>query len=270
MFRNCLQVECGEFVQENGDKTESIRLNRYLSSCGLGARRKCDDLILGGNVLLNGVKVKELGTKVLPTDVVEHFGKKLVPLKKLAYIAFHKTRGVMVTKDDPQKRTTVYDALKEAGGDFDYLNYVGRLDFNSEGLLLLTNDGDMIHALTHPRYRIKKVYNVKVERELEEFEIKKLIDGIESQDQVLHAASVVDISEEIDDRQQHWYEIVLYEGKNRQIRRMMESMDILISKLRRVQFASVKLGDLKAGEFRYLTEKEIGALKSAGYKNAKG
>ena len=267
MFRNYLQVECGEFVQENGDKTESIRLNRYLSSCGLGARRKCDDLILGGHVLLNGIKVKELGTKVLPSDVVEHFGKKLVPLKKLAYIAFHKSRGVMVTKIDPQKRTTVFEALKEAGGDFDYLNYVGRLDYNSEGLLLLTNDGDMIHALTHPRYRIKKVYNVKVERQLEEFEIKKLMDGVESNEQILHAASVVDISEEIDDRKQYWYEIVLYEGKNRQIRRMFESMDILISKLRRVQFASVKLDDLKLGEFRYLTEREIGALKNAGYKN---
>jgi 23S rRNA pseudouridine2605 synthase len=263
-------VECGEFVLENDDKTESVRLNRYLSSCGLGARRKCDDLILGGHVLINGIKVKELGTKVYPNDVVEHFGKKLVPFKKLAYIAFHKPRGVMVTKTDPQKRMTIYDALREAGGDFDYLNYVGRLDFNSEGLLLLTNDGDLIHALTHPRYRIKKVYNVKVERKLEESEIKKLIDGVESEGQILHAASVVDISDEIDNRIQHWYEIVLFEGKNRQIRRMLQSMDILISKLRRVQFGSVQLDELKVGEYRHLTEREIGALKSAGYKNAKG
>jgi 23S rRNA pseudouridine2605 synthase len=255
-------------MSENSAGVELIRLNRYLASCGLGARRKCDELISGGHVFVNGEKVVELGTRINPfSDTVEHHGIKVSPLKKLEYIAFHKPRGVVVTKSDPQLRTTVYDALRTVGGrEFDYLNYVGRLDFNSEGLLLLTNDGDLIHALTHPRYKIKKVYNVKVERMLEDSEIKQMIDGIVSDDQILHAGSIQDISEVIDDRKQYWYEIVLYEGKNRQIRRMFESLDILISKLRRVQFASVKLDDLKQGEYRNLTEREIGALKNAGYK----
>lgn len=253
-------------MQDN-DK-ECVRLNRYLASCGLGSRRKCDQLILGGHIFVNGLKVTELGMKVCPSkDTVEHYGKKVIPLRKLTYIAFNKPRGIMVTKNDPEGRPTVYDALRDAGGDFDYLNYVGRLDFNSEGLLLLTNDGDLIHALTHPRYQIKKVYAVKIERTLEKAEIQKLIEGIESDGQTLHAGSVRNISEQLDDRKQFWYEIVLFEGKNRQIRRMLESLGILISKLRRIQFGSVKLDDLKTGEYRFLTEKEISALKNSGYKN---
>lgn len=253
-------------MQEKDNSTECVRLNRYLASCGLGSRRKCDDLICGGHVFVNGNKVTELGMKVHPSDIVEHHGKKVVPFRKLTYVAFNKPRGYMVTRTDPQNRLTVYDALRNAGGDFDYLNYVGRLDFNSEGLLLLTNDGDLIHALTHPRYQIKKVYMVKVERALEDSEIKKLLEGIESEGQLLRAGSVRDVSESIDDRKQYWYEIVLYEGKNRQIRRMLEAIGILISKLRRVQFGSVKMDKLKTGEYRFLTEREIGALKSAGYK----
>ncbi len=131
----------------------------------------------------------------------------------------------------------------------------------------LTNDGDLIHALTHPRYQIKKVYTVKIERALEKAEIQKFIEGIESDGQILHAGSVSNISEQLDDRKQFWYEVVLFEGKNRQIRRMLESLGILISKLRRVQFGSVKLDDLKSGYYRFLTEKEINALKNSGYKN---
>ncbi len=253
-------------MQNRIESDEPVRLNRYLATCGVGSRRKCDELISGGHVFINGQKVTELGIKVAPDDIVEYRGKKVTPMKKLTYIAYHKPRGVMVTKTDPDNRLTVYEALKTAGGDFDYLNYVGRLDFNSEGLLLLTNDGDLIHALTHPRYRIKKVYAVKVDRELTKDEIDRLLDGVESEGQLLSAGSVENISDQIDDRKQFWYEIVLYEGKNRQIRRMLESIGVLISKLRRTQFASVKMEDLKYGEFRHLTEREIGALKSAGYK----
>jgi len=254
-------------MQENDGRQEMIRLNRYLATCGIGARRKCDELIAGGHVFVNGVKVNELGVKVNPeSDIVEYRGKKVIPMKKLTYIAFNKPRGVMVTKTDPENRMTVFEALRNAGGDFDYLNYVGRLDFNSEGLLLLTNDGDLIHALTHPRYKIKKVYHVKLERELAKEEIKALLDGVESEGQLLHAGAIENVSENIDDRVQYWYEITLYEGKNRQIRRMLESIDVLISKLRRVQFASVRLENLPSGEYRHLTEKEIGALKNAGYK----
>lgn len=252
---------------ENSD--DLIRLNRYLASCGIGARRKCDELISGGHVYVNGEKVNALGMKIRPSkDTVEYHGKKIIPLRKLEYIAFNKPRGIMVTKNDPENRPTVYDALRGIGGrTYEHLNYVGRLDFNSEGLLLLTNDGDLVHALTHPRYKIKKVYHVKIERSLEKREIEQLLDGVESEGQILHAGAISEISDKSEDRKQFWYEIDLFEGKNRQIRRMFESLGILIGKLRRVQFGSVKIGDLKPGECRTLTDREIAALKSAGYKN---
>jgi pseudouridine synthase len=252
------------------NENEEIRLNKYLAASGLGARRKCDELITGGHIFVNGDKVTQLGSKINPdTDVIEYHGKKIVPVKKLEYIAFNKPRGVVVTKLDPEGRSTVYDSLKHSGHNFDHLNYVGRLDFNSEGLLLLTNDGEMIHALTHPRYKIKKVYHVKIDRKLESEEIESLLEGVESEGQLLKAGAVSEISEYEPDRKQFWYEIVLYEGKNRQIRRMLEALGVLIGKLRRVQFASVKLGTLESFQYRHLTDKEIAALKSAGYKPTK-
>ena len=139
-----------------------VRLNRYLAQCGLGARRKCDLLIESGHVIVNGEKVTSLGTKVRPgIDRVEYKGTALKPLNTLEYLAYNKPRGVMVTREDPEGRATIYETLARAGLDAGHLNYVGRLDFNSEGLLLLTNDGALIHALTHPRFHIKKTYQVR-------------------------------------------------------------------------------------------------------------
>ncbi|NLD98626.1 MAG: rRNA pseudouridine synthase, partial [Fibrobacter sp.] len=142
----------------------TVRLNRFLAQCGLGSRRKADELISGGNVFVNGKKIVELGMKINPAiDKVEYHGNVVKPFRALEYIAYYKPRNVVVTKNDPEKRETVYDALRKSGYEVDYLNYIGRLDFTSEGLLLLTNDGELIHALTHPRFHIKKVYMVKVD-----------------------------------------------------------------------------------------------------------
>jgi 23S rRNA pseudouridine2605 synthase len=247
-----------------------IRLNRYLAQCGLGSRRTCDDLISTGHIYINGERVRELGTKVNPDrDKVEFHGKEVRPISKLIYLAYNKPRGVVVTKNDPEGRETVFEALKKLNYDAEYLNYVGRLDFNSEGLLLLTNDGELIHSLTHPRFRIKKVYKVKVDRELRTEDIKKLIDGVESENQLLRAAAIRAIPDISDESRQFWYEIDLFEGKNRQIRRMMEALQINVSRLKRIQFASVKLGDLETDKARFLTEREIAALKNCGFKNSK-
>jgi 23S rRNA pseudouridine2605 synthase len=246
---------------------ETLRLNRYLAQCGLGSRRKADELINTGHVYVNGKRVTEMGVKVLPgRDIIEYHGKQVKPIRNLAYYAYNKPVNVIVTKNDPQKRETVYDALKKKKIDVEHLNYVGRLDYNSEGLLLLTNDGDLIHSVTHPRFKIKKVYRVKIMKRLSSEEINMLICGIESDGQILHAASVRDVSQPASERKQFWYEIELFEGKNRQIRRMMKELGVGISRLRRIQFGSVKLNNLVSGDIRTLTEKEVAALKSCGYK----
>ena len=229
---------------------EEIRLNRFLAQCGIASRRKADELIASGNIYLNGERVTELGAKVKPgVDKVEYRGKEIKPFHALQYIAYHKPRGVVVTRSDPEGRDTVYDVLREKGQDISHLNYVGRLDLMSEGLLLLTNDGDLIHALTHPRFGIKKTYKVKVDRKMSTEEVQKLISGVESEGVILHAGAIREIDEP-SQIVQVWYEIDLYEGKNRQIRRMLEVLGIKVSRLRRVQFGSVKLGSLPSGESR--------------------
>lgn len=237
----------------------AIRLNRYLAQCGLGARRKCDELIQSGHIYVNGRKVTELGTKVTPADSVEYRGTLVKPVRRLEYLAYHKPEGVMVTKTDPEGRETIYQAIAKSGCDVRHLNYAGRLDYDTEGLLLLTNDGDLIHALTHPRYQIKKVYHVSIDRAMNDAEVRLLLEGIESEGQLLHAGAVRSLD---GDRR---YEVVLFEGKNRQLRRMFEALSRRVQHLRRVTFGSVRLGDLPRGAIRPLTDREIGGLKSAGF-----
>jgi 23S rRNA pseudouridine2605 synthase len=240
--------------------SDAVRLNRYLAQSGLGARRKCDELIRGGHVYINGIKVTDLATRVLPSDVVAYRGRTLEPIHRLEYIAYHKPASVMVTRQDPEGRPTVYDAMRDVGFSADHLNYVGRLDCNSEGLLLFTNDGSLIHALTHPRYNIKKVYHVELDRELTEGDRDRLLLGIESDGQVLHAGEVRTIPGDT-----FAYEVDLYEGKNRQLRRMFGVLEYKIMRLIRIRFASVRLADLPPGAVRPLTAREVAALKSAGY-----
>jgi 23S rRNA pseudouridine2605 synthase len=239
-----------------------IRLNRYLAQCGLGARRKCDELIRSGHVFVNGKKVIELGTRVSPADSVEYRGRKATRVRPPEYWAYHKPVAIMVTKSDPEGRATVYEQLKKNGISADHLNQVGRLDYSSEGLLLLTNDGALIHALTHPRYHIKKTYHVLLDRPLAGIDRKNLLDGIESEGQILHAG---EIRAACCGRNEHWYEVDLYEGKNRQIRRMFGALHYRILRLVRTRFACVKLGDLAPGTCRTLSMREIAALKAAGH-----
>lgn len=247
--------------------TPLMRLNRFLAQCGVGSRRKCDELIATGHIYCNGERVVALGVKVDPVkDRIEYHGKQVKRVHALEYIAYYKPREVVVTADDPEERRTVYQYIKEKWRDCDHLRYIGRLDYQSEGLLLFTNDGDLIHALTHPRFKIKKVYQVKAERQLTQEEISRLLAGVTSDDQLLRAGAVRSLSVPEPGRVQFWYEIDLFEGKNRQIRRMFAVLDILVGRLRRVQFGSVKLEGLGVGEVRPLTPKEVAALRNSGFK----
>jgi pseudouridine synthase len=245
-----------------------IRLNRYLASCGLGSRRACDAIIAGGRIFVNGVRVTELGIKVIPgSDVVEHLGRTLAPVSTFRYLAYHKPQGVIVTKSDPEGRTTIFDAIREAGASAEGLNYIGRLDVASEGLLLLTNDGSLIHALTHPRYHIKKVYDVRIDKKPQDSDIAHMTGvGVESEGQILRAGSIRDNGSE----GLFWCRVELYEGKKRQIRRMFEALGYTIIRLRRVQFASVKLDDLPVGAVRELSSREVAALRAAGFPHEHG
>jgi 23S rRNA pseudouridine2605 synthase len=251
------------------DAPETVRLNRYCAQCGLGSRRQCDTLIASGRIRVNGEAVLQLGTKIDPSrDRVEFRGKPLAPPNRAVYLAYHKPRGVIVTQHDPQGRETVFEALAKAGHHAVGLRYIGRLDFNSEGLLLLTTDGSLVHALTHPRYHIKKVYEVCVDKKVLAADARAMVDrGVESEGQVLRAGNVSALNLKTDDG--HWYSVDLYEGKKRQIRRIFEGLGYGVARLRRVQFASVKLGDLPAGRARSLTEREVAALLAAGFPGEK-
>lgn len=250
-----------------------MRLNRFLAQCGLGSRRSCEQLIRAGRIRINGVTITDLATQVDPSqDKVEYKGKDIQAVRPLQYVAYHKPKGPVVTHNDPQGRQTVYDALEQScGHSMTHLNYVGRLDRNSEGLLLLTNDGALIHGLTHPRYHIKKVYRVRTEGPVPEEDLRRMThEGVVSQGQVLHAKIAKPVQPAQAKRgTEHWYEIHLLEGKNRQIRRMFESLSHRIVRLKRTRFGPIKLGGQKRGAVRKLAEDEISALRSVGYKQGK-
>jgi 23S rRNA pseudouridine2605 synthase len=245
---------------------DPVRLNRYLAQCGLGSRRSVERLIAAGHILVNGREVTGLGGSVLPgVDTVVYKGKTLTNVRAFEYYAYHKPAGIIVTKADPEGRETVFDAIaRDCSVDVRHLNYVGRLDVNSEGLLLFTNDGAMIHGLTHPRFRIKKVYLVKVDRPVDAAHTALMLgDGVVSEGQTLHAGAV----RRVDDGpgQGIWYEVTLYEGKNRQVRRMFDAFGYAIARLVRIQFGSVRLGELQPCSVRHLTAREIAALTATGF-----
>lgn len=256
-----------EQIDQN-EQNGPIRLNRYLAQCGLGSRRAAEKLIVSGHILINGQKETNLATMVEPgRDTVEYRGAVIRPMLQTEYVALNKPRGVVVTASDPEGRETVYDVLARTRREpVDHLRYVGRLDRNSEGLLLFTNDGALTHALTHPRFGIKKVYQVRTSRPLSDAVIALMTKtGIESDGQLLKAGSIVALES---DREEGgwWYEIALFEGKNRQIRRMMEAVDCTTFRIKRTQFGTVRLGSLAPGEARDLTERELGGLMNLGHK----
>ncbi|UVT21227.1 MAG: rRNA pseudouridine synthase [Nitrospira sp.] len=233
-----------------------VRLQKIIAGTGLSSRRKAELLIAAGRVSVNGKVVTELGTKVDPArDHVKVDGKHLNSAQPFVYLILHKPKNVMSTLDDPGGRTTVKDFLR---GVYVRVFPVGRLDFDSEGLMLLTNNGDLAQALLHPRYHVPKTYLIKVKKILTDEEIKKLERGIRLEDGMTGPAYVKKVKKA---EQNSWLEITIREGRKHQIKRMLEAVGHPVLKLMRVRMGPLSLGDLAPGEFRFLSDREANALR---------
>lgn len=232
-----------------------IRLNKYIASSGLCSRRKADELIEQGSVMVNGKIVKELGFLVMPKDKV-FVNKKLVHPAKHQYYRFYKPAGYITTSDDEKGRKTIYDLLPE---NLFGLKPVGRLDKDSTGLLILTNDGDLINALTHPSIKVPKIYLVTVDSVLTRAELTTLAEGVEIEPGKIAYADIQVLEK---DNKHTEMQITLYQGMNRQIRKMFEHIGHEVKTLKRIQHATLRLDGLKRGEFKPIKPVQIRELKN--------
>jgi 23S rRNA pseudouridine2605 synthase len=230
-----------------------VRINKFLSSCELGSRRKVEQLILDKKVRVNGELVTDLSTTVDPTHDEVRVGRHIVkPRLQKIWLMLHKPRGYVVTKNDEFNRKTIYDLLPDFA---QVLHPVGRLDYESEGLLLLTNDGDITNKLTHPAYRHEKLYKVVVKGQISMDSVKKLRSGVTLDDQTLTHTAKVYIKHANETNSE--LKITLTEGKNRQLRRMCETVGHEVISLKRLQIADIKMEKLPSGAWRFLTDREI-------------
>lgn len=234
---------------------ETMRLNRYLAHAGVAARRKADELIEQGLVTVNGEVVKEMGFRVKPDDVVTFKGKKITPVKNYVYILLNKPKDYITTTSDELERKTVMELIQNATKERVYP--VGRLDRNTTGLLLLTNDGELMERLTHPKYEARKMYEVELDRPLTEDNMKRIAEGIELED----GMAKVDEIEYAHFSDKRIIGVQLHSGKNRVVRRIFEAMHYDVKKLDRVMYAGLTKKDLPRGKWRLLTEKEVILLK---------
>ena len=239
---------------------EKIRIQKIIADAGYCSRRKAEELIDGGKVLVNGRKAK-LGDKALPTDLITIDGERLTVRKRKIkrYIMLNKPRGYVTTASDELGRRTVMDLLD---GVEERVYPVGRLDRNSEGLLLLTNDGDFANMIMHPSRHISKTYRVTVPSIVTEDQLNTLFSGVTLDDGTVTQPAVVDV--ELSSHERSVMRITIREGKNRQIRRMCEAVGLEVVRLRRVSIGPLKLGMLKPGTWRELKTEEIRALREAG------
>lgn len=237
---------------------EKIRLNRFIANSGVCSRREADELITKGQISVNGKQVNDLGTKVGYSDDVRYRGKKLSAEKKV-YILLNKPKGYVTTVEDPHAEHTVLELIGNACTERVYP--VGRLDKDTTGVLLLTNDGDLTGKLTHPRYNRRKIYHVFLDRPMVKDDLFRLTEGVELDGEkvVADAVSYADP----DDRSQLGIEI--HSGQNRVIRRLFESMNYKVKKLDRVYFAGLTKKNVQRGKWRFLNEKEISMLKRGAY-----
>lgn len=231
------------------------RLQKIIAAAGVDSRRHAEKLIVAGRVSVNDVVIRELGAKAdAAKDIIRVDGKLISVDKTMIYIALHKPAGYVTTLSDPERRPTVVDLI----GDVPERVYpVGRLDYDSEGLLLLTNDGDFAQKMQHPRFQLSKVYRVKIQGRLSSDEIKQLCKGIKLENGIFKPENIQ--VEKFNDKS-CWLRLTLREGKNRIIRRGFEAMGRRVARLVRQAIGEVSLGNLKEGSWRYLTKKEIGKL----------
>ncbi len=232
-----------------------MRLNKYLAHAGIASRRKCDDLILAGYVKVNGKKVDALGVVIDETkDEVTFKDRKVTLGEEYIYVLLNKPRGVVTTASDEFKRKTVLDLLAIP----ERIYPVGRLDYDTTGVLLLTNDGELTNQLLHPGYESEKIYRVLIDKIIKPIDLHKLQKGIMLDGKMTVPCTIKELRR-IDNRS--FLEVILHEGRNRQIRRMFEKFGYIVEALNRVSFSGLTLGSLHPGEWRYLNTDEIARLK---------
>ena len=247
-----------EYKETHIDPNEPIRLNRFLANAGVCSRREADDFIAAGVVSVNGKVVTELGTKVLRSDNVVFHNQPVMPEKKV-YILLNKPKDYVTTTDDPQKRKTVMDLIK--GACREHVYPVGRLDRNTTGVLLFTNDGDLASKLTHPHFLKKKVYHVFLDKNVAASDIQRIAEGIELDDGEIHA-DAVEYASPTDKKQ---VGIEIHSGRNRIVRRIFEHLGYRVVKLDRVLFAGLTKKNVKRGDWRFLTQDEVNMLKMGAF-----
>ena len=247
-----------EYEMPIPDINEQIRLNKFMANAGICSRREADEFIQQGLVKVNGKVVTELGTKITHSDTVE-YDDKVVALENKCYILLNKPKDCVTTSDDPNGRLTVLDLVKGACDERIYP--VGRLDRNTTGVLLLTNDGDLASKLTHPKYVKKKIYHVWCDHDITEEDLQHIADGVELEDGMIHADAISYANDK--DRNQAGIEI--HSGQNRIVRRIFEKLGYHVTKLDRVYFAGLTKKNLPRGRWRYLTQEEVNKLKRGAF-----
>lgn len=230
-----------------------IRLNKFIANAGICSRRDADELIKKGEITINGVVVTELGIKVSRNDKVSYRGKILIP-EKLIYVLLNKPKDFITTMDDPQGRRTVMDLVKKAGDQRIYP--VGRLDRNTTGLLLLTNDGELSERLAHPSNNVKKIYSVQVDKRVSKEDVAHIQEGVELEDGKARIDQLAILSSDY-----MQFGLELHIGRNRIVRRIFEHFGYEVIKLDRVLYAGLDKQNLPRGKWRYLTDKEVNRLK---------
>ena len=247
-----------QYREELKDPNEPIRLNKYLANAGVCSRREADDFITAGVVTVNGQVVTELGTKVKRGDEVR-FHDQTISIERKIYILLNKPKDYVTTVDDPQDRKTVMELVKGACKERIYP--VGRLDRNTTGVLLLTNDGELASKLTHPRFLKKKIYHVRLDKNLTAADMDKLATGIQLEDGEIHADAISYTSE----TDKSLVGVEIHSGRNRIVRRMFEAVGYHVLRLDRVQFAGLTKKNVRRGDWRFLTEKEVNILRMGAY-----
>ncbi|WP_307759530.1 pseudouridine synthase [uncultured Mediterranea sp.] len=247
-----------EYKEQFVDPNEPIRLNKFLANAGVCSRREADEFITAGVVSVNGQVVTELGTKIKRGDEVK-FHDQAVSIERKIYVLLNKPKDTVTTSDDPQARRTVMDLVKGACEERIYP--VGRLDRNTTGVLLLTNDGDLASKLTHPKYLKKKIYHVHLDKNLTKADMEQIAAGIELEDGEIHADAI----SYTDENKKDDVGIEIHSGKNRIVRRIFESLGYKVMKLDRVYFAGLTKKGLCRGDWRYLTEQEVNYLRMGSF-----
>lgn len=232
---------------------EVVRLQKYMAECGVASRRKCEEFILNGKVKVNGAVVNELGTKVNTLrDIVEYNGRKLEFKEDFVYILLNKPIGYVTTAKDQFNRDSVLDLVKTNKR----LVPVGRLDMYTSGALILTNDGEFVYKVTHPKHEIEKTYTVTIKGIVTDDEVVKLRNGVQIEDYTTKPARVKILKTD-EEKNQSRLEITIHEGKNRQVRKMCEAINHSVLALHRSKIAGIGVKDIELGKWRYLTKKEV-------------